>query len=95
MILMRILNLILLKKPNNNGAPKLRLNVLFLGHGRWQHSLRTVTIDRPTKVMKIMGQILSWIKTTQMLTLIWNYPSSFLLGICQLFQIDISIYLRG
>lgn len=39
----------------------------FLAHGRWQHSLRVVTIHRPTEVTKIMGQILSWIKTTQML----------------------------
>lgn len=38
----------------------------FLAHGGWQHSLRMVTIHRPTEATKIMGQILSWIKTTQM-----------------------------
>lgn len=39
----------------------------FLAHGRWQHSLRMVAIHRPTEVTKIIGQILSWIRTTQML----------------------------
>ena len=39
----------------------------LLAHGRWQHSLRMVTTHRPTEVAKITEQILSWIKTTQML----------------------------
>lgn len=62
MILGRILNLTNSLKNNKNGALKLRQE----GAECVFQLMADGSIHRPTEVTKIMGQILSWIKTTQM-----------------------------